>query len=289
MLRSWAERLVQATTASRSKSRWRRNPGDYLVKTARLTDGEVIHILIGRSTTLESAEDGQFYKAFQDVRTQTLKVAVWMVGSCAFGILVHFKGLLSASSNGLVVSSFIFSHAALLSMSASFSWFCFLFSKQSYLQSWFIAKMRNGSPSLKTTLLLKYPDAFYHFQFLPASIGYPENMYARKSGYGQLFSIFFVIVILIGFSIGSWMLWLTVAMDVWFSNKISELGTIVTLILSVALILMGLTSPFRGSWPKQYKHHGLTNQLTKLQGDSLNRAHMRIYAAARRMGLIELS
>lgn len=287
MFGSLAKKFARIAAISKRTPRWERRKGDYLVKTARFTDGEILHLLVGKSPDKESSDDTQFYKSLQEIRAHTLKSTVWMIGSGAFGILAHFHGLKSASSSGLEISSAVFYHAAILALSFSFAWFCFNFSKQNYVQSWFLAKLRNSSANQKAILLLKYPDAFFHFNFMPGAIGYPIHIHSKRRGYTQLLSIILILIILIFFSLGSWALWITIALDVWKSNDIGRYGTIITLVLSSSLVLLGLSSPFRYDFRKEYRHFGLVNQLVKLQGADLNRAHMRIWAAAKRMDLVE--
>lgn len=258
-----------------------------MVKSARLTDGEMLHLLLGKDPERENDYDERIYQSLRAMRAQTLKSAIWLVAAGAFGVLSHFRGLKSASANGLEVSPTIFSHAALLATSMSTAWFCFSYCKQGYIQLWFSTKFRHAEPKLKALYLLKYPEAFFHFSYMRNAVGYPPQIYSRKSVYTQIASLLLVLVALLLFLVGSWILWITLAIDVWNSADVSRGGTGVTLALSVVLVLLAWTCPFYYDMPKTYMHFGLVNLLSKLDRQENVRAHMKIYQAALRMGLIE--
>jgi hypothetical protein len=267
--------------------KWQRTRGKYLAKTAKITDGEMLHLLLGQSPYGDDQLDERFYQSFQAIRSSTFKSIFWIIGACAFGVLSHFGVLKSASASGLEVSPTIFSHTALLALSFSTASFCFVFCKQTYIQSWFSWKMKSGTPAQKAKSLLMFPEAYWHFNFLPSAIGYPQHIIAKRAAWGQLLYLFLVLASLAIFSMGSIALWIMLVTDVWYSTGINGITSTLTIALSGVVTLLGWTSPFSYDFSRNYTHHGLVNLLHRRQGEKLTEAHVRIYLAAQRMDLVE--
>lgn len=265
---------------------WNRKANSYLVKSKKMTDGEMLHLLV-RSSDHDNLNDldEKIYRSLQDVRGEAHKALFWVLGSSAFGVLSHFQVLRGLSNSGLDLSPTIFNHAALLALSFSTAAYCFLFSKQTFLQTWFSWKFKSGSPRDHALLLVKYPDAFWHFYYLRSAIGYPANILYSRSIWPQVIYLILVIIALVAFAGGSIALWCALVMDVWLAPNVSEAISIATIALAVTVTLLGWMSPFYIDGARHYDHHGLVNLLQKRTGARLSRAHQRIILVAHRMGL----
>lgn len=266
---------------------WTRSRSQFLIKSTKMTDGEVLHLLLGRSLNNDSEFDDKIYASLQGMRTATGRSALWLFGTGAFGILSHFGMLKSASSAGLEVSPAVFSHVALLALSFSTMIFCFYFCKQTFLQTWFSSKLKKATPGAKARLLLLYPDAYWHFMFMPEAIGYPPHIHGRRTGYGQIASLCFVLVGLCLASLGTFTLWFTVAYDVWASTGTSSAVIWMTLSLSAIAVLLGWTSPFYYDFPRKYTHYGLATGLANMDEVKAKYTRGKVLRAAARMGLID--
>lgn len=268
--------------------RWTRKRGEFLSKTRRITDGELLHLLaqIDESESIEF--DERVYKSLQTVKSASAKALVWMGVAAALGILSHLKVLTRAGSSGLEISPAVFAHAALVALSVSTMIFCFSYCKQSFLQTWFAWKLNDGnSPSQKVKYLLRYPDAYRHFAFIPTSIGYPRFMFANRSSWPQVVYLLLFTIGLVGCVIASTWLWVQLALDVWTAPGVSKTLSTLIIALSGAVTLLGWFSPFYYDFPRRYTHYGLVDLLGRLEGTRLSEAHLRIARCAERMDLVE--
>ncbi|MBO9622221.1 MAG: hypothetical protein J7500_05865 [Sphingomonas sp.] len=278
---------MRPDTQGKSRKRWHRKRGDYIVKTAKLTDGELLQLMLKPNPQNREALDERYYQSFREIRESSKKAFLWILGAAAFGILSHFGVVKSARASGLEVLPAVFSHTALLALSFSSTAFCFSYSKQTFIQVWFLAKLRNAGPEQKADSLLRYPEAYWIFHFLPAAIGYPKHIRGPRIGWGQLVYVILLIIAIAIFAVGSLWLWLAVASDVWRSAYQNHTVSVLVITLAGAVTLLGWASPFYYDWPRKYQHIGLVNSLAKLEGAELRAAHMRIFHAAARMDLID--
>jgi hypothetical protein len=266
-------------------ARWHRTKKLYLVKSRRMTDGELLHLMLGKTPRAFSEFDGQVYQSLQGVKAAAGKAALWVLGSAAFAVLSHFRVLRGVRASGLDVAPEIFSHAALVGLSLSTAIFCFAYSKQTYMQVWFAWKFKSGSPALKAECLLRFPDAYWHFSYLPGAVGYPPFLIGGRNLWLQLAYVVLVLVSLVICAGGSFALWFVVARDVWNAPNLGPTVSLLTIILSAMVTLLGWTAPFYYDLPRRYTHNGLVELLTARQGDELAAAHLRVYRAALNMGL----
>jgi hypothetical protein len=264
---------------------WTRKRGDVLLKRARMTDGEMLHLSAGIACDTDSVFDDKVYAALQLAKEAVGKALFWAVGATVFGILAHFRVLKSLSSNGLEVSPAVFSHTALIAIGVTTAWFCFSYSKLSFLQSWFIAKHKNAPLADRVRYLLIYPDAYWYFQLYPATIGYPSHIHRQRNGYFQLASIILLLIAILIFTVFATSFWFIIAYDVWIDTQMGKTFSIASIALSGTLVLLGWAAPFYYDFKRPYVHYGLSNLLTKLEGDDLKKAHLKIHAVATRMGL----
>lgn len=265
---------------------WVRKKDQYLVKSRKLTDGQILHLLLWEDSN-SSEFDERIYESLQSIRSACGKSILWVVGSAAFAILYHFKVLKGVSNSGIDVSPVIFGHAALVAMSASLTIFCFSYCKLTYIQSWFSARLKDSTVNKKALYLLKYPDAYWYFTYLPSFIGYPKYIIPKRGSWVQVIYAILVIIVLLIFALGSIGLWLSVAFDVWNSAGISSTLSVCTIILSTAIVILGWLSPFYYDFPRKYDHYGLVDMLGKLTEENLTAAHVRIFRAATNMNLTD--
>jgi hypothetical protein len=134
---------------------------------------------------------------------------------------------------------------------------------------------------------MKFPEAYFYFTFLRANIGYPKHIFAKGKSWPQLISLFLILVALVIFCVASLLLWGALIFDVWYAPDVGRTLTIMTLGFSITLALVGWMAPFYYDFPRRYTHFGLVNLLTKLEGDDLRLAHLRLIRVAARMGLID--
>ena len=267
-------------------SRWTRAPGEYLVKYRRFTDGELLHVLTGRPEGGISDFDRSVYAALQTVKAAAIRWFVWAASFSALGILSHFKALRTVSGAGLEIAPEIFAHVALVGLSVTTAGLCFSYTKLTFLSAWFSSKLKVGTPSSKAEYLLTFPDAYWHFSYLPGAIGLPRFFIAKRGYWPQLIYLLLVIVALMGAAIGSIALWVMVMLDVLRGGVIASAVSIGTVIFSAALGLLGWCSPFYYDYPRRYGHMGLVNLLGRRQGERNAEAHRRIELVALHMGLV---
>lgn len=267
--------------------RWTRKPGEFLSKTRRITDGELLHLLAQISASESHEFDERVYKSLQAIKSASAKALFWMATAATLGILSHLKVLTKASSSGLEISPAVFAHAALVALSVSTMIFCFSYCKQSFFHAWFAWKLKKSSPSEKMRCLLRYPDAYRHSVFLPASIGHPRFMLANRSSWSQLVYIALLIIGLVTCAIASMWLWVQLALDVWNAPSVNKTLSMLTILLSSAVTLLGWFSPFYYDFPRLYTHYGLGELVGRLSGEQLTAAHLRIIRCAERMDLAE--
>jgi len=267
--------------------KWKRDPKTYLTKKAQMSDGELLHLLVGKTNSSPDDLDDRFYQSMQALKESTGKALLWVIGSTVFCVLAHMQALKAVSAIGLDVTPKLFIHLALLSLSFSTANYCFNFSKQSFYRSWFSFKLKSGTPHQKALALLKYPDAYWHFQYLSASTGFPKYIFSKRRGIFQILSIFLVIIALFIGAFASITIWITLIIDVYLSLENSYWTSYGTIALSIVMILLGWTSPFYSDWPKEYIHYGLSEILNRRSGDRLKIAHEKILRAARRMKLLD--
>jgi hypothetical protein len=269
-------------------ARWSRRSGPFLVKSRRIADGELLHLLTGNSSDEITKLDEAAYASLLRVKAGTSKSLIWVLGFNALGMLAHFNMVKGASAAGLELAPTVFTHVSLVGASLTGAWFCFNYAKQTFMQAWFSWKFKAGTPGFKAKCLLLFPEAFWHFAYLPANIGYPPFHFARGSTWPQLFYLFLVIVALIVGAIGSIGLWIVLARDVLANSQISHAVSILTVAFSAATILLGWLSPFRYDVSRRYTHTGLVNLLAKREGERNTQAHQRLIRVAARMGLIKV-
>lgn len=270
-------------------ARWKRTKDKYLTKSRSMPDGEILHLLVADASHRVTDLDERIYASLEAVRSSTNKAAYWVLGASAFGILAHFRVLKGISTSGFDVAPTIFFHAALATLSIAAAAFCFSFCNQTFIQSWFAWKFKQGTSSLRAELLLRFPDAYFYFVFLPANIGLPKHIHANRKNWPQLASLILILIALIIFSIGSLMLWGVLIADVWYAQGVGRTLTVLTIGFSVTLALIGWMAPFYYEFPRSYTHYGLVNLLTKMEGEDLRRAHLRLHRVASRMGLVDLA
>ncbi|WP_156405406.1 hypothetical protein [Sphingomonas sp. Root710] len=269
-------------------SKWRRRSGQYIVKTQKMTDGQVFRLLVGQRLYLSEELDERIYQSFQSVQSSSRTAGVWLIGAISLSILSHFDMLKSFNAGGIDVSSAIFSHTALVALSVTTAAFCVSYCKQTFIQNWFLAKFKQADPSEKIEVLLKFPDAFWNFHFLPGIIGNSRFItWTPKRSYGQIAYLIFFVIFLILAVAGCWILWLTMARDVWGSSATPLSANIFTIILSAAIALLGWMSPFYYDFPKNRLHFGLANLITGLDEPRARLAHLKVHRAASRMGLVK--
>jgi hypothetical protein len=263
-------------------------PGAYLAKSRRITDGELLHLLTQHPSTKITDFDNTLYGSLQNVKSETRKSLIWVVGFAALGVLAHFNFVKEASAAGLELAPTVFAHVALVGGSMSGAWFCFTYTKQSFLQAWFGWKLKAGTPAFKAECLLRFPEAYFHISYLPGSIGYPPFYLARQSMWPQLvYVLLFLIAVVVG-GVGSIALWIMLASDVLANSQINHTVSTLTVVFCAAITLLGWTSPFRYDLPRRYTHTGLVALLTKRTGQRSTEAYRRILRAAARMGLIKI-
>lgn len=267
--------------------RWKRTAKDRLIKSRRMTDGEILHLLVGTDSASINSLDVEIYASLQNVRSFTLRTVLWCVAAAVFAVLSHFGVLKTASAAGLELAPQVYAHAALIAVSATGAAFCLSFSKLTFLQSWFARKFTVGSPKERAELLLRFADAYWYFSYLPGVIGYPKHIHAARSAWAQLASLALVLIVLFGLCIASIWLWIALANAVRISAHFGHTISWLTLGVSGALILMGWLAPFRYDIPQKYAHFGMVHLLSRLSGEKSRQAHLRIIRVAEKMGLLD--
>lgn len=155
------------------------------------------------------------------------------------------------------------------------------------ISAWFAEKYRRGTASDKAELLISFPRAFWHFQFMRAAIGTPPHIFKKGGIAGAIVSLALILLGLTIYTLGSLSLWALIAIDVWYAEGVNPLVTWFTLSLATISVLLGWTSPFYQNFKREYLHYGLSNRLNALDGPAKERATLRIMLAAERLGLLD--
>lgn len=268
-------------------ARWTRKPGDFLVKSRFIRPGELLHILTGRRADAITEFDDAVYASLLKVKASTSKALLWVLVFNALGLLTHFNMIKGATAVGLELAPAVFTPAALVGASVAGAWFCFSYTKQTFLQSWFDWKLRIGTPALKAECLLLFPEAFWHFAYLPANVGFPPFVIARGSTWPQLAYLLLVVVALVVGSIGSIDLWIVLARDILANTQVNHSIAVFTVVFCAATTLLGWLSPFRYDVPRRYSHVGLITLLNVREGERNAKAHRRLIRVADSMGLVK--
>jgi len=267
--------------------RWRRTKLEPLVKSRRMTDGELIHLVADQRPVPTDDRDERIYESLMSVKSSSAKAIAASIVATALAILSYFGVLQRVSASGLEVSPVVFNHLALVALSLTTAVLSTSLSKQTFLQAWFTWKFKRGDSAERTQCLLLYPEAYGYFAFLRTNIGYPPHVFARATGWMQLVFILLLLTMIVIYLAGFVALWGTLAVQVWNSTEIDKTVSVLTVVSSATALVITALSPFYYDIPRTYTHYGLVNLLGKLEGGQLELAHRRIVRARIRMGLID--
>jgi hypothetical protein len=205
--------------------------------------------------------------------------------AAAFGLLVYEGALSGFSTGGMELDKLSFVHAALVGMSVTGMWTSMAQTRASYISSWFIARFERAPAGERAVLLLRYPAAFWYFQFMRGNRGYPAFIFPSRNSYAQLIPVFLILLVIVIGAIGATALWFAVALQVWHSTYPSPLASKATVVACGLISLLAVTAPRFGDRKRWYEHYGLSNLLTQMPEPRRPRAHWRIGQAQVRMGL----
>ena len=267
--------------------RWRRDPRNPLVKKRRITDGELLHLLVGARGVPADAQDERIYEALLSVKSNTAKALTAGIVASALAVLAYFGVLQRVSASGLEVSPVIFDHLALAALSLTSVAFAISYSKQTLLQAWFSWKFRRGDAGDRARFLLLYPEAYWYFAFQSSNIGCPPHVLARRTGWVQILFLLLLLVAIALYVAGFLFLWGALAVEVWHSTAVPKAVSVLTVAASAAAMIISALSPFHLDLPRSYTHYGLVELMGRRSGAALDEAHRRVAMAQIRMGLVD--
>ena len=271
----------------RALARWRRDRGNPLVKTRRITDGELLHLLVGGRGGVTDERDERIYEALLSVKSNTAKALTAGIVASALAVLAYFGVLQRVSASGLEVSPIVFDHLALVALSLTSAAFAVSYSKQTLLQAWFAWKFRRGDAGDRARCLLLYPEAYWYFAFQAANVGCPPHILARRTGWMQILFLLLLLVAIGLYVAGFLLLWGALAVEVWHSTAVPRAVSVLTVAASAAAMILSALSPFRLDLPRSYTHYGLVELMGRRSGGALDEAHRRVARARIRMGLVD--
>jgi hypothetical protein len=222
-----------------------------------------------------------------DVRSEFERNLGLFAISVIFGALVRLGALDEFSAVGLKVASSIFPHSALIAMSASGFLMSISQVRLSYARSLFSWHFQRSSSSRRAALILRYPFAFWYFNFYRHYVGFPRFIFPTGSYASPLISSLLILLAIMCAFVGVAGLWGMLAYEVWSTNSLPRLASHMTLIGSFALVALSWTAPQVGAFKSKYVHYGLSERLASVTNEGRARAYERISRAAERMGLIK--
>lgn len=263
---------------------WRRSIADPLAKTKMISDGEMIGLLVSQAADHDrSGLPGDAYKELLKLQDQQAKALTTLVAAHAFGLLVYTGAVSGFSSSGLQLAKSSFSHAALVLMSGSSLWFVAAFSKLQFLKSWFSHMFMASAPGDRTVILLKYPAAFWYFQFTSGNRGYPRHIFPVRDALWSVLPLILLLLVIVLATLGATTLWIAVAIKVWgaaFPTPAAAKATVVA--CGLLMSLAGLAPRF-GDLKRGYVHYGLTATLGAVREERRELARFRVARATLRL------
>lgn len=249
-----------------------------------ISDGEMIGLLIAQACEHDRSQLlADAYKELLKLQDQQAKALTTLVAAHAFGLLVYTGAVSGFSSSGLQLAKSSFSHAALVLMSGSSLWFVAAFSKLQFVKSWFSHLFKASSPGDRTVMLLRYPAAFWYFQFTAGNRGYPKHVFPVRDELWSVLPLILMLLILVLAALGATTLWIAVAIKVWgaaFPTPAAAKATVVA--CGLLMSLAGLAPRF-GDGKRGYVHYGLTATLGAIRQERQELARFRVARATLRL------
>lgn len=256
-------------------------------KTKKLTDGEVIGLLLSGTDLSKKEVLEQSYPAFSELAEARDKAIGFVVLALCLALLSYFEILKSFSSAGFEIGSNYLKHIALIFGSVSGIYLSLQESKFMYFRAWFDHVYWSSNPSERSLLLMRYPRAFDVVKYAESSVGFPPNIHPARYRFFMPFAVL-TIIATVFIVLASCALYIALAVDVWNSTVVSSLVSKTTVVGSVFLSLLSITFPKHFHFRRKYKHYGLSNTLGKLRERDPERARIfsrKIAEIRIRMGL----
>lgn len=262
-----------------------RNAKNPLTKTRRLDDGTLLSLLVQRGDQPSAEFDKQIYEGLvrlQEQLTRAMTVSVIAWGLALFAYLGLLKGV---SAGGLEFAERSFSLIAIILVGPATFWASATMSKVSYLRVWFSWRFNDSPPSDRATLLLRFPEAYWFFSFLPSVRGFPADVWPKRNQLSELLPIALVTVALLAYTVGGFALFGGLAYQVWMSSYPNSLVARAAVIAATMLLLLSWSCRVFTDFKRTYVHYGLVSLLQKLPEEEQRSAHHKILKVRARMGL----
>lgn len=281
MLGWWARRKSQPRWVGAGG--WYRDPTNVFAKRKAMADGELLCWLLDLSEVESSDVLETAYERLKEVRAELTRAFGAAAVAIAFGSLVYIGALDEFSAAGLKIAGVFFPHTALLAISASSFWISVTEMKVGFFRSIFLWKWKGASSSKKALLLLKYPQAYWYFYFLPAAVGYPPNTWPKREGPRPVLLYAMLVLSIVCGWLGVFSLWIALAAIVWSSPAGAPWAAFGSILSAATLLVLALIAPNFGTGERTYVHYGLSRRMQDFSGDKKERAHRRVAAARNRM------
>ena len=240
-------------------------------KTAKLRDGEMIGLLLGRSDLTSSDLLDQTYPAFVDLdQTRDKAIGIIFLAS-ALALLSYFEIVKSFSSSGFEISANYLKHISLWAGAISGMYFAMLDSKHMFYKCLFEHIFRGAAPAKRSLLLLLYPRAFDPVKYAESSIGFPKDVHPKRYRIFMPFAVLALLALAIVI-MASLALYVALAFDVWASNSVNPIVSKTTVVGAAFLTLLSMLFPKHYDFPRTYYHYGLSSLLTRLREKNPERA-----------------
>ncbi len=279
------EKTIRLKAASRTAAGgWRRSTTNPFEKTRQISDGEMIALLVSQATRPdEDALRNDAYKELLKLQDQQAKSLTTLVLAHAFGLLVYTGAVSGFSSGGLQLAKASFFHAALVLMSGSSLWFVAIFTKSQFVRTWFSHMLQAREPGERTVMMLRYPAAFWYFQFAASVRGYPRHVWPIRSQLWALLPVVLLLLVIILAAVGATALWIAVAIDVWGATYPTPAAAKATVIACGLLVTLASLAPRYSEAKRGYKHYGMSVALAAVGEGRRPLAHFRIARARMRL------
>ena len=258
-------------------------------KSAKLTDGEMISLLLGGGGASNAEMMEKCYPSFCEIDEARTRSFGLIFLTFALALLSYFEVVKSFSSSGIEIGGQYLKHISLVLSAFVGVYNSMLETKHTFYKCWFDHIYKKSSPYHRVDLLLSFPKAFDVMKFSHASVGYPVDVWPER------FRLFlpFAALVLVGVVLmvaASLTLYIALAMSVWNSNALSPLASKATVLCSAFLMVLSFMMPKYFDFTRRYRHYGITNLLGRMESSNPGRwRHFsnRIAQIRIRMGLIK--
>ncbi|MDM8011334.1 MAG: hypothetical protein QUV08_10255 [Parasphingorhabdus sp.] len=265
---------------------WEKKNYGGFAKSKKLSAGAIVALLVSANDELPEIE--KVYERFRELSKSRGTMFRLTGVAAALALLSYFDVVDKFSASGFSVESEYLGHISLALVSVSNLLYASNEPKIAFIKSWFDHKYSVGNPAEKSMLLLNFPGVYDFPNFSFHNIGYPKDVHPKRF---PSFWPYVILVIIVSslIAVGSTLLFVLVAIEVWVSPNLPIVSKSLV-VISGLCSLTALTSPKFWGLKREYVHYGLSNILTRFEKTNPQR-HQHFFKmitkAKIKMGLVD--